>query len=346
MMSTMLFDEFKSLGNNSDKGNIVGIQPHLTQESYLSQATFQKNLDSYLEYLQASGYINDKTLVIFPEHIGSWLVCADENVDFKSKKTIGELIQSMYATYTDKFQKYIANSDKELKEFAAAFHIKASKIAAYYQETFSYLAKKYQVTIVGGSVVLENPDVINGKIVCNSGPLYNGSAVFYPDGTISPNLIKKIHLVPTELGFLSGGSINEQHIYELPLGKLCVLICADSWYSECYKLAINNTADIIAVPSYQDELDLWDKKWRGYTVDSPEDAYDTKDIGTITEGEAWKKYALAQKIKKTKAAVGINVFLKGELWEMGANSGHSLVIKDNTQAEISTDKAGFVNVWL
>lgn len=45
---------------------------------------------------------------------------------------------------------------------------------------------------------------------------------------------------------------------------------------------------------------------------------------SITEGQAWEKYALPGQLNKTNIQVGMNVFLQAELWNLGTD-GQPLV---------------------
>ena len=67
---------------------------------------------------------------------------------------------------------------------------------------------------------------------------------------------------------------------------------------------------------------------------------------TITEGEAWQKYALKTRLQSSSARTGINVFLEGRFWDLGGD-GRTLGIHNNTvkQAQ-SQDGAVLLNIWL
>jgi hypothetical protein len=70
------------------------------------------------------------------------------------------------------------------------------------------------------------------------------------------------------------------------------------------------------------------------------------DVGQLSEGEAWRKYALAGRIELSGARAGINVFLHGVLWDVGDDSGVSLAVKNNKRLEIETPGAALLNLWL
>lgn len=75
---------------------------------------------------------------------------------------------------------------------------------------------------------------------------------------------------------------------------------------------------------------------------------DKTDIGKITEYEAWKKYSMLGRIQEAGIKTGVNVFLRGELWNLGTD-GHTLIWCNNKVQELAApnDKTGsLINVWL
>jgi predicted amidohydrolase len=338
-------DEIRSIGVDGNKGNILGIQPFMNPSDYASEENFTAALDSYLSTAKINGLLNKNTIVVFPEYIGTWLLFAGEKFGFIKSNKIDDLVNQLITLYPKDFSKYLAISKERDNVLAAIFRLKSEVIAKMYQNSFSQMAKNYSISIVAGSVILSNPSVNGGKLIIQNGPLYNISAVFNQDGNIYPYLVKKIYPVPAEIGFVTPGSLADLKVIEVPTGKLGVLVCGDSWYKDPYKKMRDEGADFIVVPSYLNENNIWGKPWKGYPEYATE-AYDKSDIGKITEGKAWGKYALEGKIHLTKATKGVNVFLKGNLWDMGADSGYSMAIAESKLIEISNSTVGFVNVWL
>ena len=73
---------------------------------------------------------------------------------------------------------------------------------------------------------------------------------------------------------------------------------------------------------------------------------DPRDIGRLTEGQAWRKYALASRIGSAGSTHGINVFLRGMLWDISADSGQALAISAGKVTESSGRGAAILNLWL
>ena len=65
-----------NLGIPGDAGNLLGIQPELFAHDYRSPAQLRRKLAAYMDKARAEGLLNSKTVVVLPEHIGTWLVGA------------------------------------------------------------------------------------------------------------------------------------------------------------------------------------------------------------------------------------------------------------------------------
>jgi hypothetical protein len=175
-------------------------------------------------------------------------------------------------------------------------------------------------------------------------PLYNTSFIFTPEGTIHPTVIKKSYPIASELPFVKPFPIDQLKTYNLSFGRTAVLVCADSWYQPSYEAIKRDSAEIILVGSYCAINKAMGLPWRGYDgSDEPADV-DTNDIQTISEREAWIKYALPGKIKSTQAKIGVNVFLRGKLWDLGED-GQPIIVRDGEILTVGeTEKAGIWNI--
>jgi len=196
-----------------------------------------------------------------------------------------------------------------------------------YNAVFKKLAIQYKITIVAGSVFLPSPRVVNGNIEVGGNPIYNASFVFFPNGSIAPQVIQKQFPINEELGFCKADT-SEASIIESPLGKLGVVICADSWYPSVYSNLSKQEAEVIAIPSFSSPNGLWRTKWKGYNGSEMPVDVNAEDVDKITEGEAWLKYSMGGRSSKTSSIkLGINVFLRGNIWDLG-DDGHTIVYKN------------------
>ena len=116
-------------------------------------------------------------------------------------------------------------------------------LAAYaprYVELFKELARRYDIAIVAGTIV-----------VAEGNKLYNAAHLFHPDGRV--DVQKKLHMTPTEAGpwGLSPGETLE--LVELPFGKAALLTCYDTEFPELARQARARGAKVIFTPSCTDD---------------------------------------------------------------------------------------------
>lgn len=336
-------EDISSFGVDSGNGNLVGIQPFMETEDYTSADHFYAKLDGYLQKAQAQNWLCAKSIVIFPEHIGTWLVAADEEAAVFQADSLQTAVKCIIRTNLFKFSKTILRAQSKNKIVDAIFRMKAGEMARISQQTFSSLAQKYQVTLVAGSIVLPEPQIVAGELVVGTGRLQNISIVCQPDGTLHPHIVRKIYPVHQETTFLAAARPAELPVFETPAGKMGVLICADSWYPEAYESLTAQNVELLVVPNNQDG---WHKPWPGYATENIPADVDPQDVLHLTEKEAWLKYALAGRMQATSATIGMHVFLHGRIWDQ-TGDGQTIIVR---KAEVSTApyvaKAALVNVWL
>ncbi len=222
----------------------------------------------------------------------------------------------------------------------AVFAMKVPQMDGDYQLTFDMLAAEFNVTIVTGSILLQNPSVQNGKLTVSDGPLYNVSAVFRPDGQLMAPLIKKVYPIIDEQPFVCPASPANVPVFNTPVGTLGVLVWADSWNSSMYQTLKQKGATLLAVPSYSAGNGIWNTRWGGYSGTTTPD-YARKDMGKLTEGQAWLRYAMAGRAR-SEAGVNkvINVFLRGNLWDLGSDGGTIVLNKKPDEPAAKADSSG------
>ncbi len=306
---------------------LVAIQPWMDERHYQNAKQLGHHLAGYLQAARDGGAMPEGSIVVFPEHIGTWLVAAKAPAQsFKTlnrNRAMAWLIASRPVHFT---RAYFA-SDEDDRLAAALFRMQAPRMAADYTKVFSRLAQDFGVTIVAGSIVLPEPAVRAGLLSPGDGPLYNVSAVFHADGGIDPNLVRKVHPIPDEAGFTAAAPAKSLPVFETASGRMGVLICADSWHPDVYAVLRAQSTEIIAVPAFLQPTGVWESPWHGYTTGWPEDA-DRSDVLRLTEREAWMGYALAGRLGDAGARQGATAFLRGELWDLGSD-GANILVKGN-----------------
>lgn len=340
------FQAFTKMGADSGRGNLVGIQPYLLPVDYSSEAAFLGKLNAYFASAKRRGVLNPKSVVVLPEYTGTWLVAMGEKRSVYSAKTSGEALQTVALSNLFRFFRAKFSTPDSTKDPTtdALFRMKAPEMAETYQRVFSKLAKTYGVTVVAGSILLPQPDVANGQLVVGSGQLQNVSAVFRPDGSLA-GLVRKAFPIEAEQKFLCAANPADNPVFDTPAGRLGVLVCADAWFSPAYAALKAKGAELLAVPSYSMLDGAWQLPWGGYSGHpTPPDA--RADVGRITEGEAWQRYTMpARAPREAGIRRGINVFLRGKLWDLGADGG-TILLHDSARLAPMVNAATLSVVWL
>jgi predicted amidohydrolase len=337
-----LLEDIFPLHSDSTKGNVVGIQPYMLESDYLSQQQFLSKLESYFKAAQEAGFLRENTIVLLPEYLGTWLVISGEKKSVGNTGSLTWAMAQMILSHPFQFIKNFRISTQETDRIAAGlFRMKAGVMAEAYQITFSSLAEKYKIYIAAGSINLPDPQITKGRIQVNpNNPIYNTSFVFGPDGIPLPLSIRKAYPIESEKPFIAASSSTEIPKFKLPMGNIGVLVCADSWYPDAYE-AIRGV-DLVLVNSYCAIDGAMDVPWAGYNGSfAPEDV-DLSDIGQLSEKQAWEKYALPGRIGLSGAKNGVNVFLRGELWDLGTD-GQPFFIRDGQLLQIQPAEKG--GIW-
>ncbi len=103
--------------------------------------------------------------------------------------------------------------------------------------------------------------------------------------------------------------------------------------------------ELIAVPSYVAHDDAWENHGKAMMGTAP-DGVDRRDVGRSTEGQAWRRYALTERLDSTGARAGINVFLCGSLWDLGADGRSVMILPGRAPVEAPDCGAALLNLWL
>lgn len=347
-MDDLSLPNLHQLGSDRGRGNLLGIEPYMVPQDYASKELFFDKLNGYLLAAQREKWLNDKTIVLFPEYVGTWLVLAGENEKIFQTATLESAERAMVFRHPLKFIAHLLMSTEKGRAEAAFFRMKAHQMAEIYQDAFSQLAQDYSVTIIAGSIVLPAPQISSGQLILNKGPLYNASIFYRPDGTPYQSVVRKAFPTAKELPFITPASANDMASFGTPAGRLGVLICADSWFPQAYLPLKEQGIDLLAVPSYDvSGMQKWNQTWHGYDGwKAPRDV-DVNDINKITEAQAWHKYSLAGRIRSSGATYGINVFLRGKLWDQDLGGWPATLVRDgDVFMEEQTQKAAILSLWL
>ena len=333
-------------GTPGSRGNLLGIQPELFSTDYQSSQHLYRKLAAHLEKARSEGLLNARSIVILPEHIGTWQVAAGEKPQVFAAETVDEAMLWLALNHPLDLLGALVASQGSDRLSDALFRMKAEQMANDYQSLFGGLAESFGVTLVAGSIVLPEPEVVDGILRTGPGPLYNVSLVFGADGAPLGQPQRKAFPIPDETGFTAAAPSAALQVIDTPAGRLGVLICADSWYPDSYQPLAKAQVELVAVPAFLTGNQHWQKPWGGYTTfaGTPKDA--ATAAGSISEGEAWQRHSLPARLASTPARAGLTVFMRGQLWNLGSDGRSMLALPD--QHLLAPDQPGtqLVNLWL
>jgi predicted amidohydrolase len=337
---------FTEHGIADSSGNLVAVQPYMQPTDYQSQTAFQAKLDYYFEALRSRGWLSAKTIVVLPEYLGTWLVVLNEKQAVYQVSTIQQALTTMVTSNLAAFAGAWFHAQAPDKVKDAVFRMKARQMAAAYELTFSTLAYKYGITVVAGSIILPEPSIVKGHLTVGPGKLVNVACLFHPDGSLDSQITVKAYPTADENQFIVGGSSAALPVYGTPAGTLGIAVCADSWYPDVYDHFANQTVRLLTVPSFLVPSGIMDKPWQGYSGNTEPADVDQQDIQNLTEGQAWEKYALLGRFRQHGFLAGINVFLRGTLWDLGSDGRTYSFLADSVFVGERKNQAHITCLWL
>ena len=336
----------KSYGTNTGAGNVIGIEPYMEPLDYATPDRFKQKLTGYFDAAMENGWIGADTIILLPEHLGTWLMATRQKSRVYNASTTVDAMVPIIAGNLAAFAKNYYIFDNADMSSASVIRMQTQHTADAVFKVYSALAKKYGVTIVAGSQALMTPGIYPDALSYGHGPIFNSSFVFGPDGKPQIDAIRKVHPIPSETGFTDASNAEFLPVFKTANRTIGVLVCADSWFDDTTASLVSQGADLLLVPSFL-EGTPWDAPWQGYLNDVPGVDNWQKDIGQISEGDAWVKHALPARAKKHGIRWGMNVFLKGNLWGM-KGYGHAIILENGTTHVGASDHTGaaIYNLWL
>lgn len=331
-------------GTPGDRGNLLGIQPELFPTDYQSSERLRRKLAAYLQQAQDQGLLNDKTVVVLPEHVGTWLMISGEKDELYQAPTLAEAMNWLAASNPLLFARALLSAKGNDRLNDAHLRMKSRAMAKDYQALFGGLAKEFHVTLVAGSIVLPEPSIRDGRLKPGSGALYNSSVTFGRDGLPLGQPQRQMHPIFDQRDAIQA-SEQTINVVDTPAGRLGVLIGSDSWYPDNYRKLDEQGAQLVAVPAQVLGHDAWDKPWRGYKGSSTPGSVSLKP-GEVSEGQAWHRLTLTAQPPSSRAIAGMSVFLRGQFWDK-SSSGQSFLSSNGQQfADGDARGARLLNIWL
>ena len=344
-LSDLRIDLAIDQGTPADRGNLLGIQPELFPTDYQSAERLHRKLAAYLQKAQEQGLLNEKTIVVLPEHVGTWLMVSGEKDELYQATTIKEAMNWLAVSNPLQFVRALISAKGDNRLDDAHLRMKAKGMAKEYQALFGGLAKEFHVTLVAGSIVLPEPSIIDGTLKIGRGALYNSSVVFGRDGLPIGQPQRQMHPIFAEHDVIEANGEHTLSVVDTPAGRLGVLIGSDSWYPGNYRKLDDQGAQLVAVPAFVSGRGTWDKPWRGYKGLSTPGSVSLK-AGELSEGQAWHRLTLTAQPPSSQAIAGVSVFLRGQFWDQGSAGQSFLSSNGQHFAGGNVRGARLLNLWL
>ena len=102
--------EVVTCGSDARRGNWLGIQPWMVPADYASVGAFYAKIDGYLDVASRKGWLNERTIVVLPEYIGTWLVVAGERPRVRQAATIASAMQALVLSHPLSFLKTLRSA--------------------------------------------------------------------------------------------------------------------------------------------------------------------------------------------------------------------------------------------
>lgn len=298
------------IGEPGPRGNLLGIQPELFAADYQSLARLRLKLAAYLDHARERGMLNARTVVVLPEHIGTWLLAVGEKEELYRANERRQAMHWLAATNPLDFLSALLGAADDARLDDAMLRTKAKSMARDYQKLFGDLARDYQITLVAGSIVLPEPHIEQGRLEIGRGPLYNASLVFDQAG----NPLGQPQRHAFSAGTLKTETTGAVQVLETPAGRLGVILGTDMQQLRKATTAGDETIELLAMPS---------------DLDSQADDAE-----------------LGEQLQTHGIRAGLKVHLRGRLWE---RAGQSQALAFNAgRSERSDPERGaqLINLWL
>ncbi|EIK93237.1 hydrolase [Pseudomonas sp. M47T1] len=332
-------------GVPAERGNLLGIQPELYATDYQSLASLHRKLAAYLNHARDLGMLGPKTIVVLPEHIGTLLWARGEKDELYQAPRLAEANQWLGYSNPLLFARAWLDAKSDDRAQDTRLRMKSHSMASDYQQLFGGLAKEFGITLVAGSIILPNPQLVDGTLHVGRGSLYNISLVFAADGKPLGQPQRQLYPDFVQRRYVQPSPDPQLQVLDTPAGRLGVLIGSDSWYPANYAQLNAKGCELIAVPAALNGKDVWRESWRG----NP-DRRDFEQLGLkpgeVTEGEAWQRLSHASQATVSTARASISVFLRGQFWDQ-FSGGQSFANHDG-QTHPTDDGRGarLINLWL
>lgn len=215
----------------SSRGQLFAVQPYMDGRDYLSAESFERKMAALFAKICALRRESLPGLAVFPEMIGLFLTLLGSPPELLELGTVDAAFSRIARRSVSSIVAAMLRH-RAASPFRAFLLSRASAIHRVYTDTFRRLARRENLWVVAGSLLL--PDNALGPLGEEFRPLdrriFNMSYTFSPEGSIV-NVTRKVNLVPTKedvLG-LTPGRVEDLQALDTPLGRVGNLICYDGF---------------------------------------------------------------------------------------------------------------------
>ncbi|MBK5001509.1 carbon-nitrogen hydrolase family protein [Pseudomonas sp. S31] len=328
-------------GVPGERGNLLGVEPLLYPSDYQNLQRLHRKLAAYLEQARAQGLVGPRTVVVLPEHIGTWLWARGEKKELYQATQSREAEQWLELSNPLRYGLAMLGASGDDRRSDAHLRMKAQQMASDYQQLFGGLAKEFGVTLVAGSIVLPAPYVEQGVLHAGSGPLFNSSLVFAGDGSLLGQPQHQQFPESEMRRYVHAGHKHPLQVIDTPAGRLGVLIGSDSWYPQNQQQLAGQSVQLIANPVFLSGKGSWQAPWRG---NRHQDAATRLGVqrGEVSEEAAWEQ--LTQ--PASSDVTSMSVFMRGQFWEQGSDGQGFAHQAGELLAGPPSQGARLLNLWL
>ena len=298
------------IGQPGSRGNLLGIQPELFTADYQSLARLRLKLAAYLDHARDQGLLNERTVVVLPEHIGTWLLAVGEKQELYRANERRQAMHWLAATNPLDFLGALFNAGSDARLDDALLRTKAKAMASDYQELFGGLARDYRITLLAGSIVLPQPRVTSGRLEVGRGRLYNTSLAFDRAG----NPLGQPQRQPFDADALTTEATDALQILNTPAGRLGVLLGGDVTQLSQAHTPNSESIELLAMPS---------------------------DLSAQVDDAR-----LEERLQADGIRTALKVHLRGRLWELSGQPQALAFHAGSSERSSSERGAQLINLWL